>query len=352
MRIYDYIEVNLNNAEITPILEAVQGDTLRGVIIKVNDYTFENETARAFVKKADGHSVYNNATINVAKQEITVNYTLQMLAVAGKNELQIEIADGADRVSTFVITLIVKKSLSDNSAIESTDEYNALTELTANAQTAIDGANTAAGVATEAANNANAAAAEAATNAQIASEQSNLAHIAANNAQQQADRANTAAGGANAAAENAEAATTAANAAATNANNAVAGLATQKRIFNLTNFTLSQGVLAGQATFAKKTGNVVNFVITSVNNTNGYSDWEAIVPIQTAFNSLPLAWRKGAPRRLFIAGTLNGALPAYLYIQVNQTNYNADVVYLTGNNGGTYTGTYEWGFNGTWIVDD
>lgn len=339
MRIYDYIEVNLNNAEITPILEAVQGDTLRGVIIKVNDYTFENETARAFVKKADGHSVYNNATINVSRQEITVNYTLQMLAVIGKNELQIEIADGADRVSTFVITLIVKKSLSDNSAIESTDEYNALTELIANAQTAISAANTAAGIATEAANNANTAATEAATNAQIAGEQASLAHIAANNAQQQADRAN-------AAADNAEAATTEANTAADNANNAVAGLATQKRTF--TSVAGFSGITE-RSIHAKKSGNVVTLNINGLITTSAIAQWDNVQGLVNVFNSLPLEWRKGLPNKFITAGTYGATNTVWLYLRID-TTFTATTCWLTNPNG--IPANSEIYVNASWIVDN
>lgn len=219
MFVYDRISVNLVADEITPQVEVVQGDTGRGLLIDIG-MTFTNPQAYAYVDKADGHKVFNNCSISGSM--VTVEYSAQMLAAAGMNYLQIMITENLQRVTTFDIPVLVKKSRVDNSAIESTDEYRALEELIASVAPAVQAANAATTAANNAANNANAkataankaanaattAAQTAATNAQLAGEQANLAHTAANNAQQQADRANTAAAAANNAAEAAAAVVT------------------------------------------------------------------------------------------------------------------------------------------------
>lgn len=322
MFIYDRLSINLLADEITPQIEAVQNDTGRGLLIDINA-SFENPQAFAYVDKADGHKVFNNCSISGSI--ITVEFSQQMLAAIGMNYLQIMIMDNSQRVTSFDIPVLVKKSRVDNSAIESTDEWGALEQLITQAQTAIDGATTAAGTATEAANNANAATEAANIAAANAETKAQAANAAANNAQQQADRASAAASGANIAADNAETAADNAETAAVNANNAVAGLATQKRTY--TNIQGLSNVTAQDCCIAK-TGKVVEMAI-SANITNAVSEnWISLQGIATILNALPNDWKKFLTTK--IIGLIiieDNGVEKFSPLHISYTNGAVDNVY-------------------------
>lgn len=177
------------------------------------------KTVSVYMQKPDNTIIYNACT--VSGNAVTVVLTGQMMAVAGCSKLfELQIVDSDSH--TLKVTLPPLHILPSNydGAIESTDEFTALTQAlsqigqateeagnaTEAANTAAESANTAAGSANDAAE----AATTAAGNATTAAESANAATSAANVAK---DAANTAA-------SNANAATSAANTAAGNANTA------------------------------------------------------------------------------------------------------------------------------------
>lgn len=90
-----------------------------------------DHTVRLYAKKSDGMLVFNDAVImNVLNGHISIELTSQLLASAG--ELLCELVfyglDGSIFSSKeFIITVV--KSLRDDSAVESTNEYSALSNL-------------------------------------------------------------------------------------------------------------------------------------------------------------------------------------------------------------------------------
>ena len=165
-------------------------------------------TARLQLTKADGHTVINDAAIE--NGIITVELTAQALGAEGVAVAEIGLYKGSAVLSSQVFYIDVKKSAYDNSAPESSDEFNALVDALGK----VDGAVTSAITAAERGDEAAEAAESATANAEAAAKSANDAAAAANTAK---SAANTAAGKANTAASNANNAATAANEAAENA---------------------------------------------------------------------------------------------------------------------------------------
>lgn len=95
--------------------------------IRVQDYTIPaGAVVNIYVSKPDGTLVYNAA--EVSGNTITVTTTTQMTAVVGRSNCQVQILSTGILLRTFVFALQVKPSIIDESAIESTDEFGALTE--------------------------------------------------------------------------------------------------------------------------------------------------------------------------------------------------------------------------------
>lgn len=138
----DYnLTVNVNRNGIPPILDVIQGDSGRNVVIKAADMDLTNKTARVYVLKPSGLDVYSNAVIN--NDKITVELSKQMLAEHGSAKMQVSIynSNNEKRVSTFYIYLNVEKSLLEDGMINSSTEYKVLDELIADAQRVISNIN-------------------------------------------------------------------------------------------------------------------------------------------------------------------------------------------------------------------
>lgn len=138
----DYnLTVNVNSNGIPPILDVIQGDSGRNVVIRIADMDLTNKTARVYVLKPSGLDVYSNAVIN--NDKITVELTRQMLAEYGSAKMQVSIynRNNEKRVSTFYIYLNVEKSLLEDGMINSSTEYKVLDELIAEAQDIISNFN-------------------------------------------------------------------------------------------------------------------------------------------------------------------------------------------------------------------
>lgn len=138
----DYnLTVNVNNNGMPPVLDVIQGDSGRNIVIRIADMDLTNKTARVYVLKPSGLDVYSNAVIN--NDKITVELTRQMLAEHGSAKMQVSIYNSSNekRVSTFYIYLNVEKSLQEDGMINSSVEYKVLDELIAEAQQTISNIN-------------------------------------------------------------------------------------------------------------------------------------------------------------------------------------------------------------------
>lgn len=82
-------------------------------------------TAQIYVEKPSGALIFNAASVN--GNIITVTPTTQMTAETGANKAQIQVVSGNRILKTFVFILKVFASIIDDSAVESQDEFTALT---------------------------------------------------------------------------------------------------------------------------------------------------------------------------------------------------------------------------------
>ena len=131
----DYnLTVNVNNNGMPPVLDVIQGDSGRNIVIRIADMDLTNKTARVYVLKPSGLDVYSNAVIN--NDKITVELTRQMLAEHGSAKMQVSIynSNNEKRVSTFYIYLNIEKSLQEDGMINSSVEYEVLDDLIAGAE--------------------------------------------------------------------------------------------------------------------------------------------------------------------------------------------------------------------------
>ncbi len=217
------IKLRVANKGFTQIVDYVQGSNMIPIVFEITDYDIPSGAiANIYIKKPSGAQIYNSCSISGNK--ITVNPTTQMFAESGKQFGQLQILSGQKILESFLILFNVEKSIVDDAAIESSDEFTALED----ALNSIDNATTEAENAVSAANQAVSDAQTAIKNANTAINGANAAASSANSAAEAATNAasaaNTAAEGANTAAQNANEKASAANSAAEAANNAVDAL--------------------------------------------------------------------------------------------------------------------------------
>lgn len=217
------IKLRVANKGLTQVVDYVQGTNAIPIVFDIVDYNIPaGAIANIYIKKPSGAQIYNSCSISGNK--ITVNPTTQMFAESGKQFGQLQILNSEKILESFLILFNVEKSIIDDAAIESSDEFTALED----ALNSIDDSATEAKNAVSAANQAVSDAQTAIENANTAISGANTAASSANSAAESATNAastaNTAAEGANTAAQNANEKASAANSAAEAANNAVDAL--------------------------------------------------------------------------------------------------------------------------------
>ena len=93
--------------------------------IRLQDYTIPGSaTANVYVYKPDGTLIFNSAEIE--DNTVIITTTTQMTAVRGIANAQVQITATGIVLRTFTFILEIQKSIIDESAIESTDEFSAL----------------------------------------------------------------------------------------------------------------------------------------------------------------------------------------------------------------------------------
>lgn len=174
-----YREIYLTRNTLTADIEYIQNTNEIPIELRVCDYMIPSGAkAFVYVKKPSGHEVFNQAGIQ--GNMIVISPTTQMVAEAGRSKMQVMLTISNKIAATFLLNLDVTENLSEESAVESADEYNALEELITQAQTAITGV----GDAIEEAQGAALAASQAATNA---ANKAQAANSAANRADEIAE---------------------------------------------------------------------------------------------------------------------------------------------------------------------
>ncbi|NGT88458.1 BppU family phage baseplate upper protein [Clostridium perfringens] len=110
-----------------------QRDNTRYLLVQILDncikFNLENKTVRICARKPDGKEVFNDATIVDANEGmIEVLLTSQMLAVPGIIDAELTIYEGLEILSTMNFKITVEESFRNDSSIESSNEYSALTK--------------------------------------------------------------------------------------------------------------------------------------------------------------------------------------------------------------------------------
>ena len=131
MKFLRKINLEINKDLYNPI-QVKQNDTARYLLFNLLDngvpFSLENKTVRVYGLKPDGTKVFNNLTIiNAARGLAELQLTTQMLVKPGCLKLELVIYEATDILSTTKFDIDVLASLRDDAAIESTNEFSALT---------------------------------------------------------------------------------------------------------------------------------------------------------------------------------------------------------------------------------
>lgn len=115
-------------------IQVKQSDNARYLLFRILDngvpFSLENKTVRCFGKKPDSKEIYNDMSItNATKGECELRLTSGALSTPGILQLEIEIKENEDTISTFILDVDIKKSLRSNSGIESSNEYTVIEKI-------------------------------------------------------------------------------------------------------------------------------------------------------------------------------------------------------------------------------
>ncbi|WP_338630405.1 BppU family phage baseplate upper protein [Clostridium baratii] len=119
------------NKEFNGKIKAKQNDTARYLLFTIVDngvpFSLQGKEVKVFAVKPDGKLVYNACQItNPTNGEVKLNLTSQMLAVPGTLKAELVINEGNEILSTIPFEIEVIKSLRDDRALESTNEFSVL----------------------------------------------------------------------------------------------------------------------------------------------------------------------------------------------------------------------------------
>ena len=132
---YSYLDIDLDNKNNYRRLNAMQGD-IKSRYILVNLYSnnlaydLSNCTVKIYGIKRDKTIFFNNAVIKNEKVgQFEIELTNQALAVAGELKIQILVlGTSGEKLTSSAFFIDVGESIIDENAIESTNEFGALTE--------------------------------------------------------------------------------------------------------------------------------------------------------------------------------------------------------------------------------
>lgn len=137
---YNYLNIDLDK-KIHTKLKAKQGDSksryiLVNLISNSTYYDLTGTTVKIYGIKKDKTIFFNHATVTNSKQgQFEIELTNQALAVVGEIEIQILIlGTNQEKLTTFSFFIDVEKTIVDDAAIESTNEFTALTTALSSVQ--------------------------------------------------------------------------------------------------------------------------------------------------------------------------------------------------------------------------
>ena len=115
-------------------MQVKQSDNARYLLFRILDngvpFDLTGKTVRFFGKKPDGKEIYNDMTITSAtKGECELRLTSGALSTPGILQLEIEIKENENTISTFILDVDIKKSLRSNSSIQSSNEYTVIEKI-------------------------------------------------------------------------------------------------------------------------------------------------------------------------------------------------------------------------------
>lgn len=143
-------------------IEYVQNTNGVPIEFVLSDFTIPGSaSAFAYVKKPSGLEVFSQAEID--GNVVIINPTTQMMAEIGYNKMQVLITAGGNVAASFVVVLDVEENITEDSAVESQNEYSALESLITQANETISAVTAATNAANSAALSANTAAGQANT---------------------------------------------------------------------------------------------------------------------------------------------------------------------------------------------
>lgn len=127
------VDIDVSKDLYNPI-QVKQSDNARYLLFRILDngvsFDLTGKTVRFFGKKPDGKEIYNDMTITSAtKGECELRLTSGALSTPGILQLEIEIKENEDTISTFILDVNIKKSLRSNSSIESSNEYTVIEKI-------------------------------------------------------------------------------------------------------------------------------------------------------------------------------------------------------------------------------
>lgn len=128
MKLYKPITVDLYNLYPLKKMDAQQGNIGRGTLVTLTAagqiMELDKEMITLWAKKPDGTVSY--LPCQVVDGKIKADFTNQMLAVAGSVQVELQMIEGEDNITTPIFTVMVHPSNIDSSAVESQNEFGAL----------------------------------------------------------------------------------------------------------------------------------------------------------------------------------------------------------------------------------
>ena len=114
-------------------LSTKQMDNARYILITVTDNLIQKKidlssTVNVRIKKPDGKAIFDEATI-IEDGRVLVKLTDQIVAVSGCAEMDLQIQNGENVISTNIIHLDILSTPYPNSTIISTDEFDVLNQV-------------------------------------------------------------------------------------------------------------------------------------------------------------------------------------------------------------------------------
>ena len=116
-------------------LSTKQMDNARYILITVTDNLIQKKidlssTVNVRIKKPDGKAIFDEATI-IEDGRVLVKLTDQIVAVSGCAEMDLQIQNGDNVISTNIIHLDILSTPYPNSTIISTNEFDVLNQVIA-----------------------------------------------------------------------------------------------------------------------------------------------------------------------------------------------------------------------------